>query len=40
MKENNSLNDSQIEEQDNSKKYDTKKSYIEASALSGNVSKG
>ena len=40
MKENNSLSDSQISKQDNSKKYDTKKSYIEASALSGNVSKG
>ena len=40
MKENNSLSDSQIREQENSKKYDTKKSYIEASALSGNVSKG
>jgi hypothetical protein len=41
MREDNSLSDSQIREQDNSKKFDnTKKSYIEGSGLSGGVSKG
>ena len=41
MREDNSLSDSQIREQENSKKFDnTKKSYIEGSGLSGGVSKG